>query len=164
MCSSAFRWALSAYTWLSSGKTFLSERISLGRACWCSWWSLGHDSSHAKEDAFIQPEGSHHHLHWLHRKHFHGEFAHLEHMETPIPFAGLFCDVLPYELGRVLQVMPPGHQKGLGLPWVLCPVSQNCTGVSDTPGLLRQHQTPLHGQLNPKSANFSLDASVSFKL
>ena len=162
MCWSAFRWTLSAYPSLSSGKTFLSARISLGRAGWCSWWSLEHDSSHAKEDAFIQPDGSLHYLHWLHWKCFHQEFAHLEHTETPTPFAVLFCHVLPCKLGWVLQVMPSGHQKGLGFPWVLCPVNQNCTSVSDTPGLLKQHQT-LHGQLKPKSANFSLDAKVSSK-
>lgn len=122
MCSSAFRWALSAYTWLSSGKTYLSEHISLGRAFWCSWWSLGHNLLLAKADDFIQPGGSHHHLHWFHQKHFHLEFAHLEHMEAPTPSAGFFCDVLPYELGWVLQVIPPGHQKGLGLPRALRPV------------------------------------------
>lgn len=40
-------------------------------------------------------------------------------METPA--AALFCDVLPYELDWVLQVMPPVHQKGLRSP--MSPVS-----------------------------------------
>ena len=93
---------------LSAGHMSPSEHINLRRVCWCSCWSLGHDSSHAK-DAFIQPHGSHHHLHWLHRIHFHGEFAHLEHMVTPTPFAALFYYVLPWVLDWVLQVVRVCH-------------------------------------------------------
>lgn len=151
--SGAFRWALCIYTWRLSGKTILSEHISLGRACWWGWWSLGRDSSHAKEDTSIQLDGSHHDLHWLHQLRLHGELAHLEHMETLTPSAVLFCDALPHELDQVLQAM--SIEMALGLPWVLCPVCQTCTGIL---GLLKQHQTHLHGQMNSESANFSLDA------
>lgn len=84
-------------TCLSTGNASPSEHISLRRVCWCIWWSLVRDLSHA-EDAFIQPHGSHHHLHWLHLIHFHGKFAHIDQKVTPTHFPALFCDVLPWVL------------------------------------------------------------------